>query len=84
MENDFKLPEGKRENKINRSHRIDRIKTSLEMLEKTNWTKESWWKFYRKRDKCVLATGTENKSKEKIVIKYKVPKRKDRLFRSKK
>ena len=72
-ENNYKLPKGVKENKVNRSHIYPRIETSEIMLEKTDWTMEEWWKFYRKRDKCVLATGTENMSKEKEIIKYQVP-----------
>ena len=72
-ENNYKLPKGSKENKVNRSHIYSRIETSMIMLEKTDWTMESWWNFYRERDKCVLATGTENMSKEKEVIKYQVP-----------
>ena len=72
-ENNYKLPKGSKENKVNRSHIYKRIETSMIMLEKTDWTMEEWWNFYRERDKCVLATGTENMSKEKEVIKYQVP-----------
>ncbi len=72
-ENNYKLPTGSKENKVNRSHIYSRIETSMIMLEKTDWTMEAWWNFYRERDKCVLATGTENMSKEKEVIKYQVP-----------
>jgi hypothetical protein len=72
-ENNYKLPTGSKENKVNRSHIYSRIETSMIMLEKTDWTMETWWNFYRERDKCVLATGTENMSKEKEVIKYQVP-----------
>jgi hypothetical protein len=72
-ENDYKLPTGSKENKVNRSHIHKRIETSMMMLEKTDWTMDEWWDFYRERDKCVLATGTENMSKEQEVIKYQVP-----------
>jgi len=72
-ENDYKLPTGTKENKVNRSHIYKRIETSLTMLKKTDWTVDEWWNFYRERDKCVLATGTENMSKEQEVIKYRVP-----------
>ena len=72
-ENDYKLPTGSRDNKVNRSHIHKRIETSMMMLEKTDWTMDEWWDFYRERDKCVLATGTENMSKEQEVIKYQVP-----------
>jgi hypothetical protein len=72
-ENNYKLPTGSKENKVNRSHIYSRIETSMIMLKKTDWTMEAWWNFYRERDKCVLATGTENMSKEKEVIKYQVP-----------
>ena len=75
-ENNYKLPNGSKENKVNRSHIFKRIETSMMMLEKTDWTLNGWWNFYRKRDKCVLATGTENMSKEPEVIKYRVPKNK--------
>ena len=72
-ENDYKLPTGSKDNKVNRSHIHKRIETSIMMLEKTDWTMDEWWDFYRERDKCVLATGTENMSKEQEVIKYQVP-----------
>jgi hypothetical protein len=72
-ENDYKLPTGSKDNKVNRSHIHKRIETSMMMLEKTDWTMDEWWDFYRERDKCVLATGTENMSKEQEVIKYQVP-----------
>jgi len=72
-ENDYKLPTGSKDNKVNRSHIHKRIETSMMMLKKTDWTMDEWWDFYRERDKCVLATGTENMSKEQEVIKYQVP-----------
>ena len=72
-ENDYKLPTGSKDNKVNRSHIHKRIETSMMMLEKTDWTMDEWWDFYKERDKCVLATGTENMSKEQEVIKYQVP-----------
>ena len=47
--------------------------TSKEMLEGPLMDIDTWWEFYKNNDITVLATATENKSKEKEVIKYKVP-----------
>jgi hypothetical protein len=73
VENDYKLPKGTGHNKINRSHINDRMATSKVMLEGPLMDIDTWWKFYKNNDVTVLATATENKSKEKEVIKYKVP-----------
>jgi hypothetical protein len=73
VENNYKLPTGNKDNKINRSHITDRIKVSRIMLEGPAMDMETWWAFYLENDKCVLATATENKSKEEEVIKYNVP-----------
>jgi len=82
-ENNWIWPKGNKDNKINRSHIKDRLDTSLKMFSNFNWSEDSWWNFYRERDKCILATGTENMSKKELVIKYYVPKKDLPLFRSK-
>ena len=46
-ENDYKLPTGSKDNKVNRSHIFKRIETSMMMLEKTERTMDEWWDFYR-------------------------------------
>ena len=46
---------------INRSHIVDRHKTYTRMLEGPLLDLESWWDFYTKNDKTILATSTENK-----------------------
>ena len=49
------------------------------LLSKENWTMDKWWEYFYSRDKCILATSTENMNKEPIVSKFRVPKG---LFRS--
>ena len=49
------------------------------LLENENWNVESWWKYFYERDKCILATSTENMNKEPLISKFRVPKN---LFRS--
>ena len=61
-------------NRIQRAHIKKRIETSSEMLEDPPMDIDTWWKFYKKNDKCVLATASENHSKPQEIIKYKVPK----------
>ena len=77
--NDYKRPIGNKDSKVNRAHISNRIDTSRTMLEGPLMNKEQWWQFYRDNDRCVLATGTENMSKQQEVIKYAVP---DGLFES--
>ncbi len=73
VDNDYKLPTGNKDNKINRSHITDRIEVSRVMLEGHVMNIDTWWDFYLDNDKCVLATATENKSKGIEVIIDKVP-----------
>ena len=40
---------------------------------------EKWWNYFYSRDKCILATSTENMNKAPVVSKFIVPKG---LFRS--
>ncbi len=44
---------------VNRSHIIDRHQTYVEMRERDMGVEE-WWAFLQERDKCVLATSSEN------------------------
>ena len=44
-----------------------------------DWDIESWWRYFYNKDKCILATSTENMSKDKLISKFKVPKN---LFKS--
>jgi hypothetical protein len=60
-------------NRIQRAHIKKRIETSREMLEDPLMDIDTWWKFYSDNDKCVLATASENHSKEPEIIKYNVP-----------
>ncbi len=43
------------------------------MLEKKFKNAEEWWKFYYDNDKTILATSSENMSREKLqnIIKFK-------------
>ena len=68
IENDYKRPKG-----VNRSHIDQRSKTSKIMFERNNWTVNSWWKFYKDRDKCILATSSENMNKDHDIIFADVP-----------
>jgi hypothetical protein len=61
-------------NRIQRAHIKKRIETSREMLEGPPMDIDTWWKFYKKNDKCVLATASENHGKTQEILKYKVPK----------
>ena len=60
-------------NRIQRAHIKKRIETSREMLEGPHMDMDTWWKFYKDNDKCVLATASENHSKTQEIIKYNVP-----------
>ena len=73
---DFKYKSGMG---INRSHKVPRHKRNRYLLQNENWNVESWWKYYYERDKCILATSTENMNKEPLISKFRVPKN---LFRS--
>jgi hypothetical protein len=73
VENDYELPKGTKDNRIQRAHIKNRIETSREMLEGPLMDIDTWWKFYLDNDKCVLATASENHSKEPETIKYNVP-----------
>ena len=73
VENDYKLPKGNKDNKINRSHIKNRIETSKTMLEGPLMKIDEWWEFYLENDKCILATASENLSKQQETIKYNVP-----------
>lgn len=68
IENDYKRPKG-----VNRSHIDQRSKTSKIMFERNDWTVNSWWKFYKDRDKCILATSSENMNKDPDIIFADVP-----------
>jgi hypothetical protein len=75
-ENDFKR---KSRMGVNRSHIVQRSERNKYLLSKTDWTIETWWNYFYSRDKCILATSTENMSKEKLIPRFKVP---SNLFRS--
>tara|TARA_B110000008_G_scaffold273760_1_gene308539 strand:+ start:690 stop:1229 length:540 start_codon:yes stop_codon:yes gene_type:complete len=62
-----------KKHRIQRAHIKKRIDTSREMLEGPSMDLETWWKFYKDNDKCVLATASENHRKDPEIIKYKVP-----------
>ncbi len=64
---------------INRSHIFPRHQRNKVLLEKMDWDIESWWRYFYNKDKCILATSTENMSKDKLISKFKVPKN---LFKS--
>ena len=64
---------------INRSHIFQRSERNKFLLANTNWTLEKWWDYFYSRDECILATSTENMSKEKLISRFKVP---SNLFRS--
>ena len=68
IENDYKRPKG-----VNRSHIEQRSKTSKIMFERNDWTVNSWWRFYKDRDKCILATSSENMNKDPDIIFAVVP-----------
>ena len=68
IENDYKRPKG-----VNRSHIAQRSETSKIMFERDDWTVNSWWKFYIDRDKCILATSSENMNKDPDIIFADVP-----------
>ena len=68
IENDFKIHKG-----VNRSHIEQRSKTSKIMFERNDWTVNSWWRFYKDRDKCILATSSENMNKDPDFIFADVP-----------
>ena len=44
------------------------------LLSKEDWTMEKWWEYFYSRDKCILATSTENMNKAPVVSKFRVPK----------
>lgn len=52
---------------IKRSHIVDRHSTYKEMLTK-NMARDEWWDFYRERDKCILATSSENMRGEFVKV----------------
>jgi hypothetical protein len=56
-ENNFKYKSGMG---INRSHKFPRHKRNRFLLENKNWTVDKWWNYFYSRDKCILATSTEN------------------------
>ena len=64
---------------INRSHIFPRHKRNKYLLQRQDWNIQSWWKYFYERDKCILATSTENMNKEPIISKFRVPKN---MFRS--
>ena len=68
IENDYKRPKG-----VNRSHIEQRSKTSKIMFERNDWTVNRWWRFYKDRDKCILATSSENMNKDPDIIFAVVP-----------
>ncbi|MEL0623359.1 hypothetical protein V6238_09675 [Marinomonas arenicola] len=47
---------------INRSHRVDRIKTYTYMFENIEHDADSWWDFFIKNDDTILSTSSENMS----------------------
>ena len=69
-ENNFKYKSGMG---INRSHIFPRHKRNRYLLENKDWILDSWWNYFYLRDKCVLATSTENMNKEAIISKFSVP-----------
>ena len=69
-ENNFKYKSGMG---INRSHIYPRHKRNRYLLETKDWTLDAWWKYFYTRDKCILATSTENMNKDPIVSKFRVP-----------
>ena len=69
-ENNFKYKSGMG---INRSHKFPRHKRNRFLLENKNWTVDKWWNYFYSRDKCILATSTENMNKEPIISKFPVP-----------
>ena len=64
---------------INRSHIHQRSVRNKALLAKTDWKLDEWWNYFYDRDECILATSTENMSKEELKPSFKVP---DNLFRS--
>lgn len=65
---------------INRSHKIDRVKSYTQMFEKVDTDTNSWWKLFYDNDETVLATSSENmSSKSSNVIHFDNP---DFLFRN--
>ena len=68
---DFKYKSGMG---INRSHVFPRHKRNKFLLSKEDWTMEKWWEYFYSRDKCILATSTENMNKAPVVSKFRVPK----------
>jgi hypothetical protein len=64
---------------INRSHIHQRSLRNKALLAKTDWKLDEWWNYFYDRDECILATSTENMSKEELKLSFKVP---DNLFRS--
>ena len=47
---------------VNRSHLVDRNTTYTTMIEGPLLEKNKWWNFYRRNDKTILATSSENMS----------------------
>ena len=68
-DNDFKYKSGMG---INRSHKFPRHKRNRFLLENKNWTVDKWWNYFYSRDKCILATSTENMNKDPIISKFRV------------
>ena len=64
---------------INRSHIYQRSLRNKALLAKTDWKLDEWWNYFYDRDECILATSSENMSKEELKPSFKVP---DNLFRS--
>lgn len=59
IENDFKKI---KRMGINRSHKVDRIKTYTHMFENVDYNPETWWEYFIKNDETILATSSENMS----------------------
>jgi hypothetical protein len=58
---------------INRSHIFPRYKRNKYLLDNNNWDIDGWWNYFYSRDKCILATSTENMNNEQIVSHCRVP-----------
>jgi len=49
---------------INRSHRVDRIKTYTHMFKNVEQNADLWWKYFIDNDDTILATSSENMSSQ--------------------
>ncbi|MFT6928225.1 MAG: hypothetical protein ACJAZP_003875 [Psychromonas sp.] len=49
---------------INRSHRVDRIKTYMHMFENVEHNVNSWWEYFLENDDTILSTSSENMSSQ--------------------